>query len=203
MKRMVRDKKRDVVQFLCCSVKLEDEIFRIYQELANKTNYVDLQSLLVCLAYDSLKHSKMLEELSKHFDRPAVEDSECETTLGQLWTKANDLSTQIFSKVFDDEGLALFVKSVADLENSLSEGYSVFFEIVPLQNIVDEMSQSTTVDLGTLKRTFSIIVADVENHRNLLIDILYWLSAKKMEKAGTSNPAVKYQNPDRWSGPVG
>ena len=64
---MTEGKIEDATRFLRGSSFLEKEIFQLYQNLAQKTEYADIRYLLVGLAYDSLKHSKILAEIGKHF----------------------------------------------------------------------------------------------------------------------------------------
>lgn len=197
------EKKTIAVRFLCCSRLIEEEILQTYQNLSQKMPYVDIQSLLIGFAYDSLKHSKMLQEIGNHIQGPELQRVDCRETMRQLWQKVDDLNENLSNRVMDAENLPLLVKGLADLENSLSEEYSILLKFENLQYIVDEISLSARVDSETLERVFSIIVKDKENHRNLLIDILYRLSVREMEKAGDNTPVTKYQNPDKWNETLG
>jgi hypothetical protein len=165
--------------------------------------YVDIQSLLIGFAYDSLKHSKMLQEISNRIQGPELQIIDCRETMKQLWQKVDDLNGNLSNRVMDAENLPLLVKGLADLENSLSEEYSILLKSENLQYVVAEISLRAKVDSETLERVFSVIVKDKENHRNLLIDILYRLSVRKMEKAEDNTPVVKYQNPNKWNETLG
>jgi rubrerythrin len=189
---MTDDKIKDAEQFLRGSSFLEEEIFQLYQNLAQKTEYEDIRYMLIGLAYDSLKHSKILAEIGKHFVSLK--------TIPQLSQKVNELSREISEKEkMNTEDLSTFVKRAADLEDLLSEKYIALLALENLQYVVNKLSRMTPVDIRALRSVFSGLVKDKENHRNLLIEFQYFVIAKKSEKARDTPPFTKYQNPDKWN----
>ena len=191
---MTDDKNEAATQFLRGSSFLEKEIFQLYQNLAQKTEYADIRYMLVGLAYDSLKHSKILAEINKHFVKLK--------TIPQLSQIVNELSIEISKKEkMNTEDLSTFVKRAADLEDLLSEKYIALLALENLQYVVDKLSKMTPVDSRALRSVFSGLVKDKENHRNLLIEFQYFVIAKKSEKAGDNAPSFKYKNPDKWNTP--
>jgi hypothetical protein len=197
---MTDNKIKDATQFLRDSNVLEEEIFQLYLNLSQKTEYTDIRYLLVGLAYDSLKHSKILAEIGKHFLIPEKQTKDLTKIIPELAQKVNELSRKS-SKIekMNTEDLSSFVKAMADLEDSLSEKYFTLLDLENLQYVVDKISTLTPVESRTLKSVFLGLVKDKENHRNLLIEFQYFLSAQKSEKTKDNVPMFKYQNPDKWN----
>jgi hypothetical protein len=61
------DSQRNVASFLYCSSILEEKTYQMYCELGQKVNHPIMKSWLLSIAYDSLKHSTLLGEISKDF----------------------------------------------------------------------------------------------------------------------------------------
>jgi rubrerythrin len=185
---MTADKTKDATRFLRGSSFLEKEMFQLYQNLAQKTEYADIRYLLVGLAYDSLKHAKILAEIGKHFVKLK--------TIPELSQKVNELSGEVSKKEkMTIEDLSFFVRRAADLEDLLSEKYIALLALENLQYVVNKLSKMTPVDVRALRSIFSGLVKDKETHRNLLIEFQYFVLAKKSEKARDNAPFVKYNNP--------
>lgn len=199
----MRNGKKKAARFLRCSSFLEEKIFQLFRDLAQKTEYVDIQSLLVGLAYDSLKHSKILGEITRHIVRPDLQVNDCRKTLGQIWEDLDCLSQGISGEdKIGIEGLSIAVKHITELEDALSEGYSVFLDPEILEYIVGEIALLFSVDVATFRIAFSNLVKDKENQRTLLIEISYLLGTKKQELTGDNAPVVRYQNPNGWNAPI-
>ena len=200
---MLSNSEKDAVRFLnCCSV-LEEETFQLYHTLARKINYVDVKSLLIGLAYDSLKHSKIVGELSKNIVKPELQVKDCKKQLGQLWKNIYGLSEKILKseKILDDD-LPSLLKDLANLEDQVSERYEIFLQPKTLQFITREISSNAHADLETSKSIFEGLIRDKDNHRDTLIAIIYYFATRELEMAKDNTPIVKYQNPDGWSRPL-
>jgi hypothetical protein len=185
---MTGDKIEDAALFLRGSSFLEEQLFQLYQNLAQKTEYADIRYMLVGLAYDSLKHSKILAEIGKHLVKLK--------TVPQLSQIVDELSREVSEKEkMNAEELSSFVKRAADLEDLLSEKYMALLALKNLRYVVGKLSKMTPVDVRALRSVFSGVVKDKETHRNLLVEFQYFVLAKKSEKAIDKAPFVKYYNP--------
>ena len=200
---MLSKKEKDAVRFLRCCNVLEENLFQLYHGLARKIEHPDLKSLLVGLAYDGLKHSKIVKELSKNILGLELEVKDCRQNLGQLWKKIRELSQEISEKEeISDEDFPVVLRSLTDIEDLVNERYSAVLQLKTLQYIVGEISKLAPVDLEILKGVFEAIVRDKENHRDVLIEIIYFFATKELERTEGNTPIVKYQNPNGWNRPI-
>jgi rubrerythrin len=200
---MLTNKEKDAAMFLRCSSVLEEEMFQLYHAIAQKTQHPDVRSLLIGLAYDSLKHSKMVRELSKNIIGPNPEAKDCKRQIGELLTNVHVFFEEVSVKEeITDEDLTPILKDIADSEDLIYEKYSVLVQPRILQFVVAEISRLLPADLETLKSVFEIIIKDKENHRDILIAIIYYFATRKLEETKDNTPIVRYQNPNGWSRPL-
>ena len=200
---MLNNKEKDALRFLKCASVLEDEMFQLYHDMAIRTDFPDVKALLVGLAYESLKHSKMVKELSKTLLELDVEANDSRKELGRVWKQAHAFTEQISVKSrIGSEDLQVFLKDLADLEDLICEKYAVFLQPKVLHFVAGEISRKSPVDLETLKSVFENISSEKENHREILIAVIYYFVTRELEKEKDYTPVVRYQNPDGWSRPL-
>ncbi len=200
---MLSNKEKDAAMFLRCSSVLEEEMFQLYHTMALKIRHPDIRSLLIGLAYDSLKHSKMVRELNRNILGPDLELKDCKKQIGELLTNVHVFLEGVSRKEeITDEDLALILKDIAGSEDLIYEKYSVLVQPRILQFVVTEISRLLPADLETLKSVFEIIIKDKENHRDILIAIIYYFATRKLEETRDNTPMVRYQNPNGWSRPL-
>jgi rubrerythrin len=200
---MLKNTEKSAGKFLrYCSI-LEEETFQLYVNLARKTEYADNEAILIGLAYDCFKHSRIVRELSKYLTNPSLQVKDPRQELGLLWEQTHEFSTEIYRKTqIDTDEFSNLLKSLANLEDLISQAYTALTETKTLQFLTSEISKLSIVNYETLKGTFENIVRDKEKHRDTLIEIMYYLAAKEIEQTKDNPPQVKYQNPDRWSTPA-
>jgi len=186
---------------LCCS-GLEEETLRLYMCVAKKINRPELSSLVVSLGYDSMKHSKTIKELLKTIEKPEVKIENCEKTLSELWKEIKGFSEEILKmdQISDEEFCQVF-KTLAELEDCLSDSYNALLKMKIHQTLANELNKLTPVNPENLMKIFESIIDDKQKHREVLMEIGYYFATKESEKAKVDAPVVKYQNPDAWSKP--
>jgi hypothetical protein len=200
---MLNNKEKEALKFLKCTGALEEEMFQLYHEMAIRTEFPDVKALLVGLAYESLKHSKMVRELSKTLTAADAEAKDCHKELGRVWKEAHTFREQIYIKTrLGSEHLRVFLKDLAELEDLICEKYGVFLQPKVLHFVAAEISKKTPVDLETLKSVFENISSEKENHREILIAVIYYFATRELEREKDYTPVVRYQNPDGWSRPL-
>jgi len=178
-------------------------MFQLYHQMAARTEYPEVKSLLVGLAYESLKHSKMVRELTKNLITLDTETKDSHKELGQVWKQAHAFTEQISLKErIGSEDLRILLKDLADLDDSIFEKYNIFLQPKVLHFVAAEISKQSPVDLETLKSVFENISNEKENHREILIAVIYYFATRELEKEKDYTPTVKYQNPDGWSRPL-
>ena len=101
----------DVASFLCCSRRLEKQLFELYKSLAHRVRHPLIKSLLLYVAYDSLKHSAMLQGMSSVLPTLAAENKDCAKHLGGIWRVGVAFSEEVAEKEEMDRGdLALLAE---------------------------------------------------------------------------------------------
>lgn len=197
-------KCKDVAVFLYCSCILEERTFQLYRSLSEKIEYPPVKSLLISIAYDSLKHSRILRETSRNIPNLEMVVNDCKKNLGELWKKVDNLSEEIFgrNRITDDE-FSEIINSLVSLEDLLKEEYFLLVQLKTLQFMAEEISRLYQVDIELMKNVFESIIIDKEYHREILLKIIYFLAKRKTEKVKINAPEVRYQNPDAWNRPYG
>jgi rubrerythrin len=188
---------KDVARFLYCSGNLEEKVFSLYRTLSDKVQNPIVKSLLLYIAYDSLKHSFIMRGIAETISKSKPKPEDCVRKMNQIWMKITSLSTEIanLEKVGDSE-LSPLAKELAGFENSLSEEYFVLVQLKTLDYMTKEIAEMYKVDLESLKNIFELIIKDEENHREILDSIQELYVTEEIMKDNT--PVVKYQHPEAW-----
>ena len=183
---------------LCCCA-LEEETFRLYQRVAGKMNNPELRSLVINIAYDSLKHSKTIMELLKTVEKSEINIKKCGKHWSELWKEIVEVSDTIFKmqNVNDDEFCEIF-KGLAELEERLIESYCLLLELKIPKRLANELNELTPMNLDDLDKIFDGIIEDKQRHKETLIEIGYCFAYRDSTGATDTAPPVRYQNPDAW-----
>ena len=197
---MLDNKEKEAIKFLRCAPVLEEEMHHLYHKMAIKTEFPEVKSLLIGLAYESLKHSKMVKELTKSLPALDSEGKDARKELGRIYRHAHVFAEQISLKNrIGTEDLRMLLKDLADLDDLIFEKYSIFLQPKVLHFVAGEISRWYPADLETLKSVFENISNEKENHREILIAVIYYFATRKIEREKVRTPVVKYLNPDGWS----
>jgi rubrerythrin len=192
------EKLKESAEYLTCCSNIEIEAFRLYENLSRKINNPE-SSFILGIAYDSLKYSKIIQALLQTFDDFEVEGKNCKKNLTSLLQEVTAFSKTI-SKInnIDEESMCEILKELIKLEDLLSEAYTYFIQSFAPKILAEELSKLAPADLSNLKKVFETFIEEKENHRAILIEIIYYFEAKEADRLKHLNPIVKYQNPDSW-----
>jgi rubrerythrin len=196
---MIGKVKNSTRHLLCC-VGLEVETFHLYQCVAKKMNQAELRSLVVNIAYDTMKHSETIRELLRTVGKAEVKVENCSKNWHELWKGIVEASEQIsmMENISDEEFCEIF-NSLAKLEDGLSESYYFLLGLKVHESLAKELGKLTPVNLEDLIGIFQRIIEDKQRHKDTLIGIRYRFAAKEAIRARDSAPVVRYQNPDAWN----
>ena len=188
---------KDVAGFLYCSGNLEEKVFALYRTLSDKLQNPIVKSLLLYIAYDSLKHSLTMRGIAETISKSKPKPEDCERKMNQIWRKITSLSAEISNReTIGDHELSALATELAGFENSLSEEYFVLVQLKTLEYMTKEITQMYKVDLDGLRDIFELIIKDEENHREILNSIGELFATEQIMKNNT--PVVKYQHPEAW-----
>jgi len=194
-------KQESVADFLHCASVLEERAYLLYKNLADKVDLPLVNSLLLHIAYDSRKHSKILKGISESIAKPKKQPKDCEKKLffGKTWTVIERLADEIAEEQkIPRESMASLVKKLMLLESTVGEEYYILVQLKTLRYMTREIREIYNVDIEDLKDILGIIIKDEEIHRSLLSKMKKILVGKE-EQTEDKAPAFKYKNPDAWS----
>jgi len=184
--------RKTVAKFLFCLGVLEGKAFQLFGRISEKVELPLVKFSLLYVAYDSLKNSVILDELSRSFASPEVKPKDYERILGEVWKMVETLSMDILKlEKITKENSLLFA-------NELISVYTlIIVQLKTLRFMSEEISKAYDVDLEVLKGILDLVVQDEETDAQVLMT-LKDLYAEKPTAAISGTPITKYTNPDRW-----
>lgn len=192
----MRRNRRAIAKFLFCLGILEGKAFQLFGRISQKVELPRVKFSLLYVAYDSLKNSVILWELSKNFTMSEVKAKDYEKILGEVWKMAEGLSSDILKlEKITEEDLLSFA------EKLISMYALMIVELKTLRFMSKEISEAYAVDLEVLEGILDLIVEDEETDTTVLMT-LKDLFEKKPAEVVDSSPLTKYINPDRWYEPA-
>jgi hypothetical protein len=188
----MRRNRRTIAKFLFCLGVLEGKAYQLFGRISEKVELPRVKFSLLYVAYDSLKNSVILWELSKSFTMSEVKAKDYERILGGVWKTVGDLSKDILKleKITRDD-----LVSFAD--RLISVYALLIVQLKTLRFMSKEISEAYDMDLETLEGIFDLVIEDEETDARVLM-ALKDLSLEKPAAAVDYAPLVKYTNPDRW-----
>ena len=194
----MNDKLQESAQNLKCFSNLEIEAFRVYSTLSKKINQPE-SSFVLGLAYDSLKCSKIMDAILSHLELSEIGNVQCRKEIAEFATeistfervisKINNLSTVLSCEILSE---------LINMEDLLNETYTIYLQSSATKFVPDEFSTIIPQSSNNFKGVFESFVEQKENHRGILIEVIYNLETREAERLRHTTPVVKYQNPDAW-----
>jgi hypothetical protein len=194
----MNDKLRESLQYLKQCSNIENETFKLYETLSKKVNQPE-SSLILGIAYNSLKNTKIIQGILDCVDLTEIENKNVRKELSELCAEISILENKI-SKINNLEYLVSceMLKESISLETLLSKIYTIYLESNLARVIVDELSKTGTVDLDNFKKLFEFFIEEKGKDKEAITESMYILEAKEKENRRQITPIVKYQNPDSW-----
>lgn len=194
----MNDKLRESAQYLKHCQIIENEAFNLYQTLSKKINQPE-SSFILGIAYDSLKNAKIIQGILDCFEPLEPENKNVRKDLSELAAEIVLLEKKI-SKINNLDYLISceILKESINLEVLLNEVYTNYLKSTSPKIIVDELSETVTVNFNSFKKVLEELIAEKGKHRGTLVETMYLLEAKETEVHRQITPIIKYQNPDAW-----
>jgi len=171
-----------IAKFLYCSSVLEEKVAYAYRSLAERVEDSLVESLLLYVSTDSLKHSTILKAIGKELSRNLeVEIEDCEKILGNIWGKLVMLAEKetLKEEKVESGELASLADKMAEFESFVGEEYLTTLHLKVISLIADMLK----VDLGELKDILEWIVEDEERHEKIVTMIRNIVSKRKDGKS--------------------
>ena len=191
------------VKYLSCCRILESEAYFLYAKLTTKLDRPEISSITLAIAYDGLKHSKVIQELFKPITDINKNLSQylnqCNKDFREVWKEINKFSGDL-SKIdtINDEALPDLLKGLANLEDCLYEIYTFFLDSRMLKQFADVLSGFSLVTPENLAFIIECLREDNHKHREMLIESSCFFNKSQLKNKEYPAPIVKYQNPDGW-----
>jgi rubrerythrin len=199
---MKQNDPRNLAEFISCLSTLENNSSLLYSGMAEKIDMPLIKALFEEIALDSHKHSLILKGVGETIAKSETKEKECEKKIGGTWRMVDKLQKEIAKmKKISAEDLPELSDKLTFLESIMGEEYYIFVQLKTLHAMMKEINQIYNIDLGSAKNIFMNIINDEERHREILQTVRQMVT-KKEEDEVSSNPMVKYQNPDAWRGPA-
>lgn len=199
---MKKNKRDNIADSIWCDSVFEQRTYLLYKNLADRVDLPFIKSLLLHIAYDSRKHSAILNGISQSIGGSRVKAKDCEKRLSISWKVIDDISYEIANEKNALVGsLSSLAKKLSLLESAMGEEYYALVQMKTLQAMTGVIRKSYNVDLEDLKDVFETIIRDEQTHLELLGKMKKFVAGQQMKKVDTA-PAVRYENPDAWRRPV-
>jgi hypothetical protein len=189
----------DIANYLYCLGVLEEKAASLYMSLAEKMEWPLVKSMVLQIAYDSQKHSAVLQGVVQSISASRKKLGSCAKNLKQELDLISSVSKEISRKdKIAEVDFASIEGELTALESVFGEEYSVMVDLETLRRMSGKILEVYKLDLSSLGTTFLNIIRDEDTHRSLLADIRK-LFLTRQEKKADNAPMVKYQNPDVWT----
>jgi len=194
---------RSLASYLFCSSVLEEESFRLYDDLAKKVDLPLVRSFLLHIAHDSRKHGELFRGMGESVFGLKKKPRDCAKRLGEVWRAMEEFSEEVSQKkTISVEEWPRLAERLKVLESLVGEEYYVLVQAKTLQFMTREINRLYSVDMGSVKGVLSGIIKDEEHHVELLGMIKKALMRKRKTQSGDEAAMVKYQHPDSWIRPL-
>ena len=201
MSSLKKDKSDNIADSLSCDSVFEKRTYTLYKNLADRVDLPFVKSLLLHIAYDSQKHSAILNGISQSIGGSKVKAKDCGKRLSKSWMVIDDVSYEIANEKSLVESLPSLTKKLSLLESAMGEEYYTLVRMKTLQQMTALIRDRYNVDLEDLKDVFETIIKDEEIHQDLLVKMKKFLAGQQVKKLDTA-PTVRYENPDAWRRPI-
>ncbi|MGA3192523.1 MAG: ferritin-like domain-containing protein [Candidatus Bathyarchaeia archaeon] len=199
---MKKDKRDNITDSLWCDSVFEKRTYLLYKNLADRVDLPFIKSLLLHIAYDSQKHSAILNGISQSLGGSRLKAKDCEKRLSKSWKVIDDVSYEIANeKKTLVDSLPSLTKKLSLLESAMGEEYYTLVRMKTLQQMTGLIRERYNVDLEDLKDVFETIIKDEETHQELLAKMKKFVAGQQAKKVDTA-PIFRYENPDAWRKPM-
>jgi len=191
-------KLEESTQYLRGFGLIENECFNIYDKLSKKINHPE-SSLILGIAYDSLKCSKIVHAILDCFDQTGPENIKTKKDLTDLAAQLSTFSKEVQKiNCLSYQASCEVLKELTKIEKLLTDTYNSYANSSAISAIAQEVTKYANVNVDNFSKVFVKIAEEKERHREELIEIIYALEQTEANRLRQITPVVKYQNPDAW-----
>ncbi len=174
-------------------ILLEQELHKLYNNLSEKVEDLEIKTLFTYIAADSLKHSAILTRIIKEFGGSKAREKDFDMNIKYNKNLIANFSKDVSKcRKIDDEELTSLSGTLIGFESLLLDEYSKAFRVRESRFPTHWRNSKNQQQMDIL----SLIVGDEERHQ----EILLWIVSSGDKKLNFKNdaPIPLYQNPDAW-----
>ncbi len=187
-----------------CLIVFENKAALLYKDLSDKTYELPLvKSLLLQISLDSQKHAGILKGVVQSLPKTSWNPNELPKNFADTWRSIDGFQIELADvERIPEEDLAELSEELSALESIMGGEYDGLVQFRNLELMTTELMRTYNVYWESIKTIFIEIIHDEEHHKGILTTIRELLEKKQEEKAETTTPMVRFQNPDAWSRPA-
>jgi hypothetical protein len=189
---------QEATKYLYGCLNLEKEVNRLYVVLAKKLPCPQMSIITTAIVYDGQKHIAVIKEALKPllhmYFSPEEISKEFKKAVHEV-TKLHD--ALIVEDNIEDEDISELVKTLTNIEDCLHDFYEHFRESKFIEDFTSALSGNSGLTTENLKYILQTLKHDNSQHREMLIDSLYFKRKNDLKNKDTT-PIVRYQNPNAW-----
>jgi len=195
---MSEKKQQNLAEYIGCLRVLESQTSLLYSKIAAKVDYPLVKALLEQIALDSQKHSVLLKGIGESITQQKINEKKCAKNVETLQLTERLIDEVAEMQNISSEDLTRLSSILKTLESSMAEEYFIVIQMKTLEMLMKEINQMYNVDLASVKDIFMNIIYDEDRHTEILEKIKNLVVEKEPP---STDPFVKFQNPDAWSQP--
>jgi rubrerythrin len=180
----MKQTKEYIANYLHCSGILEEKVADAYASFADRTKNPTIKTLLLFIALDSQKHSRILKTLSQGITKTEPTTEKCQEILGKAW-KTSIIQAQqetLKKQKITSKELASLIDKMVNFESFVGEEYLTTLHLKTLELIAKDKE----IDSISLKKILEWIVEDEERHEIIMARIKILIT--QQNKKRTPNP---------------
>ena len=188
-----------IADFLMCLSGLEISNNQMFRFLSEKIVLNSIKPQLNRIAEDNLKHSQILEDISKQIGNSKVKTKECKIKLSVICKNVTNLLKKVKGKKeITIEELAEYLEV---LESSGGASQYLLVQAETFLYMTKEISKAYGMDSEKFNDYLKEIINDIEEHM-LLLEEIKSIIENELTKDKKKHPSFKYQSPDAWFVPT-
>ena len=188
-----------IADFLMCLSGLEISNSQMFRFLSEKIVLNSIKPQLNRIAEDNLKHSQILEDISKQIGNSKVKTKECKIKLSVICKNVTNLLKKVKGKKeITIEELAEYLEV---LESSGGASQYLLVQAETFLYMTKEISKAYGMDSEKFNDYLKEIINDIEEHM-LLLEEIKSIMENELTMDKKKHPSFKYQSPDAWFVPT-
>jgi hypothetical protein len=196
---MKTTKIEESAKYLSCCGILESETHFLYRILTKKLDPPQLRNITSTIANETLKHSKIIQELLKPIPGVTTNFNQCNKDFKNVFKEISKFSGELTSLDSISDGVMPdLLNELANLEDCLYNFYSVFLDSPMHKQFANLLSSYSMAIPETSTFIFECLKENKRKQREMLIEGLNTFYERQVRNKDTVS-FIKYKNPNEFT----